>query len=592
MAVTPSVPSRISAVSRSRKVTTGSFRVVGAAIALGVATGIIVALVQNFVVLMQRAALGFAAERRIAFPDHVSFLRIFLSLAIGALLVAQLSKWFRRKEPEEPIDAVEANALRGGKMTWWDAAVVTIPILISVCCGASVGIEAAVTQLGAVLASEYGQRRALPRSDRRLLVGAGAAAAIAAAYRAPIAGMLYAYELVLGTYSKRTLAPIGLAAIAATMTMWALTGSEKPFSLTLGSTTIWTDYPVALLIGVLSAGTGMVMMLLVTSFERQLKRLIGNDILRRLFVCGIVTILSVRFPAVLGSGHSGIDQGANGHISGGEAAGLLGAKVVTSAASLGGGFRGGLFSASLLIGALLGQVVAWALTFIPGAPAVHPGLCSLVGMASVGASVIGAPLSMIFLTLETTGDFDAAVVVAVGAVAAGFLTDRLFGYSFATWRFQQRGLAIEGGHDVARLTSTAITDLIRPPKRSIKVTSALNETIRAVSTAGGRGTAVLTPDGGFVGLVDPRMVEALAEEDGPLPVVAAELVYGDSPLVTPATTLAETIEIFRIDDRPTLAVVDPTDLRKLIGCVRARDAFALASSLLDEQRRDDLGIPR
>ena len=92
-------------------------------------------------------------------------------------------------------------------MTWYDGVAVVLPILVSVSFGASVGIEAAVTQIGAVLASQIGRSMSLPRSDLRLLVGAGAAAAIASAYRAPIAGMLYAYELILGTYSKRLLAP-------------------------------------------------------------------------------------------------------------------------------------------------------------------------------------------------------------------------------------------------------------------------------------------------------------------------------------------------------------------------------------------------
>lgn len=581
--------SRLSAVVRSRR-TKGSFRLVGVSILLGIATGIMVAGVQEVVPFVQRAMLGFAAERRIALPDHASWLRIFLALSFGGIAVTFTYRWIMRFAKREPIDAVEANALWGGNMTWVDAAAVVIPILASVCTGASVGIEAAVTQLGAVLASKIALMRALPRSDRRVLVGAGAAAAIAAAYRAPIAGMLYAYELVLGNYSKRTLAPIGVASIAATLTIWSLSDPVKPFNLNIGTTTFWTDYPLALLIGALSALIGVLVMVLATSFERQLKRWIGDESLRRVAASVVLTILATRFPAVLGSGHAAIDNSANGLISRGEAAGLLGAKVVASAASLGSGFRGGLFSAALMIGALLGQCVAWGLNAIPGAPLIQPGLCALIGMASVGSSVIGAPLCMIFLTLETTGDFDAAIVVAVGAMTAGFLTDRLFGYSFATWRFQQRGLAIEGGQDIARLASTPITELIRPPKRIVPPTAPLSAVVRAISTAGGRGTAVMTTDGECLGIIDPSLVEALEQEEGPLPIVAAELVYGETALVPPDATLAELIEIFKKNDRPTIAVLDPADTRKLIGCVRARDAFALASALLDEQRRDDLGV--
>ncbi|WP_262027378.1 chloride channel protein [Microvirga sp. Mcv34] len=579
---------RLPALPNIRK-PNGSFRLVGLAIVIGILTGLMVAIVQQFVVFAQRAMLGFAAERRIALPDHASFLRIALALACSAFLVTLLSHLIARWRTKDPIDAVEANALNGGRMGWYDATGVVIPILASVCFGASVGIEAAVTQLGAVLASRLGRRLGRPRSDLRLLVAVGAAAAIAAAYRAPIAGMLYAYELLLGTFSRRTLAPIGLGAIAAVMTIWLLLGQERPFSLETGPGTSWSDYPLAVLIGFVAAFAGIVVMLLVSAIERLLKRFLKNEVLRRLSAALLLTALATRFPAVLGSGHAAIEHAVSGDIAGRHALGLLAAKGLASAASLGSGFRGGLFGASLMIGALLGQVLAWVLAFIPGAPAWSPALCAVIGMASVGASVIGSPLAMIFLVLETTGDFDATIVVAIGALTASFLTDRLFGYSFATWRFQQRGLAIEGGHDVSRLEAAAIGEIIKPPKRAVMANGSLEEVRRALSTAGARGTAVYAVDGTFLGLIDPRLVEAVEAEGADLPVVAAELVYESGPIVTPAASLAEVLDIFRSDDRATLAVVGFEDRNKIVGCIRARDAFALASSLLDAQRREDLG---
>ena len=158
---------------------------VGSAICVGVATGAVVAAIQQFVVFAQRATLGFSAESRIALPEHASFLRIAAALTVAAFAISIISKLIGRWKNKEPIDAIEANALSGGTMTWYDATAVVLPILVSVSCGASVGIEAAVTQLGAVFASKLGRRLKRPRSDVRLLVGAGAAAAISAAYHAP-----------------------------------------------------------------------------------------------------------------------------------------------------------------------------------------------------------------------------------------------------------------------------------------------------------------------------------------------------------------------------------------------------------------------
>lgn len=573
----------------------GSMRIIWLSAALGMAIGIAVVLIQILVIAAQRATLGFAAELRIALPEHTPTWRIALALAGGAVAMTLAARLTRGRSPgggEAPLDAVEANALRGGKMSWRDGLGVVLPILASVGVGASVGTEAAVTQIGAVLASTIGQRLRLPRSDLRVLVAVGAAAAISAAYRAPLAGMLYAFELVLGTYSKRTLPAVGIGAIVAALSVWSIRGYADPFGVPLGGVPYPADYVLALLIGILSALTGIGVMFLVTAFERGLGRVLPGTLLRRLAVGTLLALLSRRFPAVLGSGHAAVEHTIMGDIRGGQALGLLGAKGLASASSLGGGFRGGLFSASLLIGALLGQVVAWALSALTVLPPIHPELCALVGMAAVGASIIGAPLAMTFLVLETTGDYSATITVALGAVTASFLTDRLFGYSFATWRFQQRGLAIEGGQDVARLAATPIKALIRPPKRSVTADADLPAVVRAISIAGGRGTAVYTLEGAFAGLVDPAMVEVLAEEGSVLPIVAAELVYPTTGSVTPRTTLAELVEIFRAEDRATLPVVDPTNTRELIGCVRARDAFALASRILDAQRREDLGVGR
>lgn len=567
----------------------GSFRLIFLSLALGAVIGCLVFGVQNLVVLMQRAILGFAAERRVVLPDHASYLRIFLALAASGLLLALLAPLFSRKDGPPPIDAVEANALRGGTMQWFDAIAVVLPILLSVCFGASVGIEAAVTQIGAVLASRLGRLLKRPRSDLRILVGAGAAAAIAAAYRAPIAGVLYAFELVIGTYAKRTLAPVGAAALAAVLTMWLLSGQDKPFQLDSPVRAGWIDYPIAILIGLVAACLGIAIMLLVTAVERWTKPMPGGDAAARVVVAGLLTLLALRYPAVLGSGHAAIERAAHGDIVGRQALGLLGAKSLASAASLGTGFRGGLFSASLMIGALLGQVMSWALSAIPGVT-VEPNLCAIVGMAALGASIIGSPLAMVFLVLETTGDFDAAVLIAMGAVTASFLTDRLFGYSFATWRFQQRGLAIDGGQDISRLSSTTIESLIRAPGQVVGPSAPLRSVIPALSRAGTRGTVVEDEKGRFLGVVDPALVEVAAAAEDELPLVAADLVHATNPAIVPTTTLSEITALLSADDRTTLAVFDPKRTGRIVGCVRARDVFALASEVSDAQRQEELGL--
>lgn len=581
---------------RSLRSPKGSFRIVGLALTVGVLVGLIVVAVKRAMVVIQKHTLGYAAELLSPGTGAIDRWRVSISLLAGALIICGVSalaaRRDRRRGRDAPIDAIEANALRGGFLTTWDGVSVTGPILTSVGCGASVGIEAAVTQIGAVLASLLGQRYGLPRSERRLLVGSGVAAAIAAAYCAPIAGTLYAFELALGEYSTRLLAPVGLAALAAFMVARALQGSSAAlFSMPpIMSSSLWSDYPLAVIIGCLSALIGIATMLLVTGSERLLHKLLPTASLRLLAGALLLACLASAWPGVLGSGHAEIVDALGGRIVGQTAAILLGAKIVASSLSLGAGYRGGLFSASLLVGALAGQIVASALAFVPGLPSISPELCMAIGMAAVGASIIGSPLAMVSLVLETGTGIPSTVVIAVGAVIASFLTGRLFGYSFATWRFQQRGLALEGGRDVSRLSAVPIVKLVRPPRRRIQAGADLSTVVRAVAAAGSRGTAVHSPDGAFMGLIDPDLVEVLDEEQF-VPVLAADLLYASASnsVVTLDATLARVLEIFGKDDRATIAVVDGKNTGCLIGCIRARDAFALASLQHDEQRRHDLG---
>jgi CIC family chloride channel protein len=562
-----------------------------AAAGIGAVVGACVVAVQESVVWSQRLTLGFAAERRLVIPEHSSLLRIAISLVTGAVLLGMLGWVLARFDKRPPTDPVEANALRGGFLRPWDGVAVVLPILLSVACGASVGIEAAVTQIGAVLASVVGQRLGLVRSDMRLLVGAGAAAAISAAYRAPIAGMLYAYELILGSYNRRTLVPVALAAVAAYAVVQGIAGPSRAFMLRQGTGTVWLDYVAALVIGVAASFTGILTMLMVGMFERGLARISPRQGVRRVIAAAGIAGLAAVSPVVLGSGHAGIDASVNGEIAAGAALVLLAAKMVSSSLSLGGGFRGGLFSASLLIGALLGQVLAWMSQILPGVPVANPALCALVGMAAVGTSIIGSPLAMTFLVLETTGDYDATVVVAIGTVVAAFLTERLFGYSFATWRFQQRGLALDGGHDISRINTQTIADLVRPAKFVVPPQAPLPEVARIVAAAGHRGVAVVDAGGKLMGLVDPALLEIVEGEPG-LPVAAADLVGRPDIRLGPETPLGEAVDIFRRDDRFVLPVIDRRNADCLFGTVRSSDVFRTAVALADEQRAEDLGLPR
>ena len=154
---------------------------------------------------------------------------------VGGLLVGLTLILLRRWRPREVVDAIEANALFGGRMSLGDSIGLVGATILSAGFGASVGLEAAAyTQLGAALGSRLGRGVELRRDDVRTLVGCGAAGAIAAAFNAPLTGAFYAFELIIGTYTLQSLAPVGIAALTGDLVVRELVGSTR--SLTCGTT--------------------------------------------------------------------------------------------------------------------------------------------------------------------------------------------------------------------------------------------------------------------------------------------------------------------------------------------------------------------
>jgi CIC family chloride channel protein len=256
----------------------------------------------------------------------------------------------------------------------------------------------------------------LPRSDLRIFVGCGAAAAIAAAFNAPLAGAFYAFELIIGGYTLATLAPVGAAAVSAVVVTRALFGAEPIFVLFADVELNPEHYLVLAAIGVADGALAIAAMIGVT-FVEQLSRRVKMPVWARPALGGLVLgAIALPFPQVLGSGHGGIEATIASSAQGFELpllCGLIIAKLAASAVSIGTGFRGGMFSSSLYLGSLFGAAAAMVVHRLLPELALDDSVYILSGMGAVAAGVVGAPVTMILLALEATADFSATLGVTV-----------------------------------------------------------------------------------------------------------------------------------------------------------------------------------
>src|SRR6185312_11503876 len=409
----------------------------------GIVIGASVVLIERLVQLLHQVNFAITSEQHLSAGGALDWWRVALVPIVGGLLSGTAQALLRRARTHEVVDAVEANALFGGKMSLTDSIGLTLLTAISSGFGASVGMEAGFTQLGSGLSSRIGQTLRLRRGDLRTVVGCGAAAA----FNAPLAGAFYAFELVIGNYSPSVLAPISISALFATLVVRGINGGESIFALDTPVRIAGLDYGLFAVIGVVAAVIAIATMRGVTWIERLFRRLHVPAWVRPSIGGVLIGLIASIYPEVLGSGHGAVQLTLDHPFPLAILLGLIAAKGLASAISVGSGFRGGLFSSSLLLGGVYGGAAVVVLHGALSALGVADGefdraAYMLVGMGSVAAAVVGAPVTMILLVLELTGSFPAAVGVMVGVIIASVVVRLTFGYSFATWRFHLRGVPI------------------------------------------------------------------------------------------------------------------------------------------------------
>jgi CIC family chloride channel protein len=455
--------------------------------------------------------------------------------------------------------------------------------LISNGFGASVGLEAAYTQMCGMLASLLGRGLGARRVDMRLLVGCGAAGAIAAAFDAPFAGAFYSFEAILGAYAISSLMPVAISAVLATVVADRLLVHKPILSQTLVSIATPALAAHAIVIAILAAAASVTLMEGVALVERGFEAWAFPKSLRPIVGGLIVGGLGLIGPEALGAGHGARGMVLTSDLVVGQLLLILALKGLASAVSLGAGFRGGLFFASLLIGALVGRLYGESLNALSPVMAVDPALLSILGMAAVGAGIIGAPLAMTFLALEATGDFRIMVAALLASALSGLIVRETFGYSFATWRFHLRGEAIRGPQDVGWVRDLKVARLMR---KDFRVVSA-DRTIAAARILFPVGVAkelfLTDASEGYAGTALVSDLHAAASEDS---ARVDSMAHWREDFLLPQSTIRAALDLFEKSEADVLPVVADAQSRRIVGKLSEAHALREYGRELEKRNRE------
>ncbi|SJZ47700.1 chloride channel protein, CIC family [Enhydrobacter aerosaccus] len=555
----------------------------------GLVIGALVAGLRWLVDLLHQLSFNLSGEHSLSTGIDVDPLRILVVPLIGGLVIGVSALIMRRLRPKEIVDPIEANALHGGIMSMLDSLRLLVATITSNAAGAAVGMEAGYSQLGAGILAKVGQYFRLRRNDQRIFVGAGAAAAIAAAFNAPFAGAFYGYELILGDYSVRALAPVATAALAGTFAERALIDPEPIFSVEQFFHFDLKVYFLFGLLGVCAAGFSVLAMQSVTWVERALRRLPLPQWLRPAIGGVLLSAIAILVPQVLGSGHGAIQLMFDRNVTLQTFLLLLVAKLVASAVSLGSGFRGGMFSASLFLGCLFGGAFAGlAGLVLPQVNELQSALM-MVGMGAVAAAIIGAPLTMVFLVLEGTGSFAMMVAVMVGVVIASSIVRLTFGYSFSTWRFHQRGLGIRSPHDIGWLADLSVGRLMRSDAPVVPENMPLRQLRERFPPGSAKYVFVVSEKGIYIGMLSSADLHDSQHNEKLDTRFARDLASDGDLFLLPYENVRTALSRFEDKEVETLPVLTSSADRSIVGYLSEQYALRRYNQELERRRSADLG---
>jgi CIC family chloride channel protein len=553
---------------------------------IGTVGGLVVAAMSIAVEGLHVAFFNLEWGDRLSSQFRIETLRALLVPSLGGLLLGVAFLLLLRWRPAREIDPIEANALHGGLMSFRGSVIVALQTIWSSGVGASVGLEAGYTQLASGLAASLGRGFHLRRGDQRIMVGCGAAAAIAGAFGAPLAGAFYAFELVIGGYTPASLTPVGIAAVAG----YFVTHAFSPLSLGVGvgpvGNVLGRDLAIAALLGILAALVGIGIMRGVALCEALLAKTRIWAPLRPALGGICVGLLALASPQVMSSGHGALHFAGFVSIPLMVIATMFALKVIASIISLGSGFRGGLFFATLFLGALGGHLFAGGIDAIWPDLKLDPNVYAIVGMSALSASVIGGPLTMSFIALESTGNLWLSTAVLVAVMISTQITRELFGYSFATWRLHLRGETIRSAADVGWIRDLTVRRLMRSDVTTVDANMPIEE-FRSKFPLGSK-TRVVGVDaaGRYVGLA---LVAEAHTPDLEAPHGLIDILHYRDVVLHPVMNIREAIAVFDAAEAEQLAVVEADGEQRPIGVLSEAHAVKRYAEESELRRREAVG---
>ncbi|MDN6181070.1 MAG: chloride channel protein [Halomonas subglaciescola] len=403
---------------------------------------------------------------------------------LGGLVVGQLHRAIREQRPHTPTDLIAAVQTRRGRLPARAGLLSALSGLVSLGSGASVGQYGPLVHMGATLGSLGAKLLRLGRSDDNVIIAAGVAAAIATAFHAPLAGIVFAHEVVLRHYALRAFAPVAAAAIVGHVIATHVLSRGALFHVTDTAVPHPWEFVAFIVIGGLGALVAGAYIHAILAVSRQATRLPVVPSLRPALAGAMLGLVALWVPDILGMGQETLRfatiKGAFGSL---DLVVVLVLKLAATAMCIGMGFGGGVFSPALVIGTLFGALCGTLIgqAGLAGDTFVFYAVC---GMVAVTAPVIGAPLTTLLIVFELTGSYVLTTAALASVTLASPIAAQLFGRSLFDMQLAQRGLDLSAGRSRALLQSASLKHLLSQDCVTLNPRDSVQQAVMTLSESG------------------------------------------------------------------------------------------------------------
>ncbi|MEM7620760.1 MAG: chloride channel protein [Pseudomonadota bacterium] len=410
------------------------------ALVVGIFAAYVAIIFRVLIGLTQDIWLGTTSERVFAAAQVLPSWMIFLGPVIGGILVGLLLQFVMPgKRALGVADVIEARAIKDCKMAPGAAIWSALISILSLGFGASAGREGPVVHLGAAIASKLEDLFQLPSSARRTLLACGVATAVSASFNAPIAGVLFAHEVILAHYALSAFVPIVISSVVGTILSRIYFGDAAAFIIPNYQITSHWEFPAFALLGLICAAVAIIFQFSLIYTDKVARNIHMPLWLRPVIGGVIVGGIAIFFPQILGVGYDTTDAALNQNLTIATLFALLVAKTAATAITLASRFGGGVFSPSLYLGAMTGGAFGLIATAVfPEVSSSH-GVYAIVGMGAVSAAVIGAPISTTLIVFELTGGYEVTLALLLAVSIATALNQAINGMGFFHWQLKNRG---------------------------------------------------------------------------------------------------------------------------------------------------------